>query len=1078
LGINSRDLFALLLDADERSVLIPAQIWTPWFSVLGAKSGFDSVEECYGDLAALIPAVETGLSSNPPMNWALSSLDRYGIISNSDAHSPDKLGREATVFNMELSYPGLREALSSRELAPGIAETIEFFPQEGKYHYNGHRSCGVVLPPSEAASGEGLCPVCGKPLTQGVLSRTLELADRSVDEAAPCTGSLPGSNRRPYRSLIPLKELLGELLEIGTSSKRVEAAYHRLIETGGSEYTLLKELPLGDLEKLPVPGSSGELLAAALGRMRAGEVSMEPGYDGKYGVIRVFSPEHPVPESSRQAGMELFSFPASEVPKAPKGLSLEPLSPHQTDSPTEGAAGPPAPKAPKGLSLEPLPSHQTDSPTEGASSPPAPKGLSLGPLPFHQTDSPTEGASGPPGPGGLKRPLVMSEEQEGVIASRGHYALIIAGPGTGKTATLAARIGRLIREGEEPASILALSFTVKAAGELRERIGRFAPPGAGEAVTTATFHSLCAGILREEVDYADIPENFKILPEGDRELILRKLVGTEAAGNRRVRWISRYIERKKQFVLLPKDRRPPFGGSTAALALLAEELGLPSLDGRGEWLYKQYQEALRAQEALDFDDLVSLAVRLLAQDRDILARRRSRFRFILVDEYQDINFAQYALIRLLAGLGGPGQGPLHLNSAAGEGSAALIKAPRGPGQGPLHLDSAAGEGSAALIKAPPGPGQGPLHLDSAAGEGSAALIKAPPGPRGPSLWVIGDPNQAIYGFRGADPQFIGRFAQDYPGAERFFLSRSFRCAAPVTGAAGRLVGTNLTGNGGPVNLFRTGHPTDKAEGEGIARWISALVGGSSFFAIDSGAALSKTVSQNCAPADCAILLRTTALAPPLIKALEDHGIPWELTPDEPWWEQEPLPAVLEALGKAPLPGQPPVEAVQAAWETTLNQSGQALPPVEPGPVIRLKSLAAFFKETTELLDTLAVSDPGGIPEIRGEGVKIMSIHASKGLEYDHVFAAALEEGLVPFTLYDQDASPEDIAARREEERRLLYVAMTRARKGLYLSWAQSRNFRGRILKNGPSSFIQEIETLIPFFKDRPPPNAESQLRLF
>jgi PHP family Zn ribbon phosphoesterase len=217
LGINSRDLLGLLLETDGRSILIPAHIWTPWFSALGAKSGFESIDECYGDLVPHIPAVETGLSSNPPMNWAFSSLDRYGIISNSDAHSPDKLGREATVLEMDLSYPALREALFAGR---GIIETIEFFPQEGKYHYDGHRGCGIVLAPEEAAALGGICPVCGKPLTRGVMSRVLELADRPVNETAPCPAGSAGTNRRPYRSLIPLREILGELRETKSSSKK------------------------------------------------------------------------------------------------------------------------------------------------------------------------------------------------------------------------------------------------------------------------------------------------------------------------------------------------------------------------------------------------------------------------------------------------------------------------------------------------------------------------------------------------------------------------------------------------------------------------------------------------------------------------------------------------------------------------------------------------------------------------------------------------------------------------------------------------------------------------------------------
>jgi len=296
LGLDSEDLLSLLLEADDRALLIPAHIWTPWFSVLGAKSGFDSIEECYGSLASHIPAIETGLSSNPPMNWALSGLDRYAIISNSDAHSPDKLGREATIFDMELSYDSFREALYRNK----IIATVEFFPQEGKYHYDGHRNCGTCLEPEEAARLEGICPVCGKPLTRGVMGRVLELADRPVDETSPCPEEQSG-NTRPYYSLIPLKEILGEILETGETSKKVEAAYGTLIEKAGSEFALLLDMSQEKIETLSCPGISGELLAKAICRMRRGEVSISPGYDGEYGVIRTFAPGE-----AKESGSGLF----------------------------------------------------------------------------------------------------------------------------------------------------------------------------------------------------------------------------------------------------------------------------------------------------------------------------------------------------------------------------------------------------------------------------------------------------------------------------------------------------------------------------------------------------------------------------------------------------------------------------------------------------------------------------------------------------------------------------------------------------------------------------------------------------
>ena len=291
LGLDSRDLLELLLESEPRAALIPAHIWTPWFSALGERSGFDSVDECYRDLAPHIHAIETGLSSNPPMNWALSALDRFAIVSNSDAHSPNRLGREATIFDMNPSYSALTGALAGANRAtrdgPAILETVEFFPQEGKYHYDGHRNCGVSRFPAEGAAAGSPCPVCGKPLTLGVLGRVRRLADRPVDDTASCPPNpAQRGNRRPYRSLIPLAELLGEILDVGAASKKVDRAYEALIEKAGSEFAVLMDLGIADLARLDCPGVNGELLSAAVDRMRKGEVAISPGYDGKYGTVR------------------------------------------------------------------------------------------------------------------------------------------------------------------------------------------------------------------------------------------------------------------------------------------------------------------------------------------------------------------------------------------------------------------------------------------------------------------------------------------------------------------------------------------------------------------------------------------------------------------------------------------------------------------------------------------------------------------------------------------------------------------------------------------------------------------------
>lgn len=274
LGMDSRDLLEATLNAGDGCFLIPAHIWTPWFSAMGSKSGFDSIDECYGDLAGHIFAVETGLSSDPAMNWRLSQLDRYTLVSNSDAHSPPRLGREASVFDAELSYWGIREALSTGD---GFAGTVEFFPEEGKYHLDGHRKCGVRRTPEETRQAGRTCPACRREVTVGVLNRVDALADRPV-------GFVPESPV-PFHRLIPLPEVISELCGVGPKSKTVQSVWRELVARVGSELSLMIDLPPEELRSAGAP-----LVAEAVERMRRGDVSVEGGYDGEYGVVRVFPP--------------------------------------------------------------------------------------------------------------------------------------------------------------------------------------------------------------------------------------------------------------------------------------------------------------------------------------------------------------------------------------------------------------------------------------------------------------------------------------------------------------------------------------------------------------------------------------------------------------------------------------------------------------------------------------------------------------------------------------------------------------------------------------------------------------------
>jgi uncharacterized protein (TIGR00375 family) len=263
LGISARDLSAQILDLDDQAMIIPAHIWTPWFSLLGSRSGFDSLEECFEDYSPQIHAVETGLSADPPMLASVSSLRRLTFLSNSDAHSAGNLGREANELSCDLSYAGIAQAIRDGS----ISRTIEFFPEGGKYHYDGHRKCAVSLAPADAEKTNGLCPNCGKPLTLGVMHRVRELADGK------------GESRVPFAYQIPLKQILAQMLKCGEAARKVERRYFSLINRFGSEYHLLQRATIEEISK------SDESLAAAIQAMRESRVSRVAGYDGVYGKI-------------------------------------------------------------------------------------------------------------------------------------------------------------------------------------------------------------------------------------------------------------------------------------------------------------------------------------------------------------------------------------------------------------------------------------------------------------------------------------------------------------------------------------------------------------------------------------------------------------------------------------------------------------------------------------------------------------------------------------------------------------------------------------------------------------------------
>ncbi|MEU4419195.1 UvrD-helicase domain-containing protein [Actinoplanes sp. NPDC024001] len=472
LGLDSRDLLEITLEAG--GYLIPAHIWTPWFSALGSKSGFDAIADCYADLAEHVTAVETGLSSDPEMNWRVSSLDRYRLVSNSDAHSPAALAREATLFTGTPDYFAVRDGI-------GLAGTLEFFPEEGKYHADGHRACGINWEPERTREAGGRCPECGRPLTVGVLSRVEDLADRP-------RGFQKTESDKPVHveHLIQLHEILGEIHGVGPKSKTVEAQLNHLVATLGAELDILRKVPVDEIGK-----AGGDELREAITRLRRGDVRRVPGYDGEYGVITLFEPGELRNRNSAPQMETLFDFPA-EKPKAKEEK--------------------PKPKA------------------KPAKEKPAPPPLAPPPSP-HEPFEPMLAGMEEVGTGLLDR---LDAMQRVAASAPGGPLLIVAGPGTGKTRTLTHRIAYLCAElGVFPERCLAITFTRRAAAELKERLEALLGDVA-EDITVGTFHSLGLTVLKENAKAAGLGSGWRIADEqeqaqareqaGDDDSAYRKLL--------------------------------------------------------------------------------------------------------------------------------------------------------------------------------------------------------------------------------------------------------------------------------------------------------------------------------------------------------------------------------------------------------------------------------------------------------------------------------------------------------------------------------------------------------------------------
>ena len=1113
LGLDSHHLLEMALEVCPEVLFIPAHIWTPHFSLFGANSGFDTMEECFEDLKDYIYAVETGLSSDPPMNWRLSALDGLALISNSDAHSPRNLSREANLFDTELSYPSIRAALRERD-ASRFLGTLEFFPEEGKYHYDGHRNCKVCWEPSQTRTAAGVCSLCGRKVTVGVLHRVEELADRAE-------GIRPEA-ARPFESLVPLPEVISSAVGVGPQSKTVQRYYFSMLAQLGPELVILRDTPLEQIAEV-----GGTLVAEAIRRMRTGEVEAHPGFDGEYGKIVLLRPE----EREQLLGQAvLFEETLSKAAVKPKqkrtkNQSIPVLPEHQAASKEMSHTGGGPHWAPLGVHMV-HPGTGEDISHLGLIevSEEAPDVTAVS----EEILNPVEILAG------------LNPEQREAVTTEEGPVIVIAGPGTGKTRTLVHRIAYLIGErGVSPHHLTAVTFTNKAAQEIRHRLMELLGDAkVVQSITIGTFHSICLDLLRNQRNQRGLGGNRLIVLDAiDSQSLLQEV------------WPESNKKRSKG--LLKLHREISFlksCGHTFSSSEVSEEL---------RPLYRAYQEWLTEYGALDYDDILLEAVNLCESWRktsDSTAaepEELTRFTHLLVDEFQDVNPVQYRLVKSWAG-------------------------------------------------------------------------------KGTSTFVIGDPDQAIYGFRGADYRFFWQLKADFPEARFCQLSLNYRSTPTILRAASEVVANNahnsenwlladrdresistVKGASTPESLNSKvdQEPTpalkmalklrpvrkydckiqhwevssEMAEGIAIVQEINHLVGGTTMLqSHGQGGGLpvgGREAKEEEARgfSDIAVLFRTGRQGEQLEECFLKEGIPYRMVGRESFLAEREVREVLAFFrclvdpednfhlfrclsAKVFGPGQGGISLVRekarqiggSAWTAMVELTEGQLSPrpaaikklavlrnllekyrslmesEPPGSLLsrwieehqvklkgpeslnRLLRVASRFNDLPSFIAQLVLGqevdqERPGSNVLTSEAVTLMTLHAAKGLEFPVVFMTGVENGLLPLKERQAPEKADKAGQNKEEqvkegqeqeeqgevkqdevkqvkeeqnqnqngrakerlaltlteeglaeERRLFYVGLTRAKDQLILVTAKHRALLGRKASTQPSPFLLEI----------------------
>ena len=947
LGLDSRDLLEITLEAAPDAIFIPAHIWTPHFSLFGAYSGFDAIEECFEDLTEHIYALETGLSSDPPMNWRVSALDRFTLVSNSDAHSPAKLAREANIFDTELSYHHIMRALN--KTTDGFRGTLEFFPEEGKYHYDGHRKCSVCRKPAETNAASGRCPVCGGRITVGVLHRVEDLADR--EEGVSPAGA------KPFESLVPLQEIIACSMGVTTASKKAAAQYLELIGSVGPELYILREAPLND-----IAGKAGALIAEGIRRLRKGEVDIQPGYDGEYGKIKIFN-ENEIHVLSGQ--MSLFG-------ESPKTKCQDEDAGVREEKDTE----------------------KENDPAENVK----------------KQEYKKEAAN--------DVPYGLNPEQWNAVSAQDGAVAVIAGPGTGKTRTLVSRIVYLVESRKiSPADITAVTFTNKAAGEMRARLKEsFSDDGIVDEMTIGTFHSICLKLLRDGESPAAVIDEQNALG----------IIGG--------------IINKLDIKNSPRD-------VLRNISLIKN--GALDAENEGQ-LYKareMYDEALGQYGALDFDDILLNALNKFESGQ---AEGTQSFRHILVDEFQDINPVQYRLIKAWAG-------------------------------------------------------------------GDC------------DIFIIGDPDQSIYGFRGSDPSCFNNFFDDYPTAAKIRLTQNYRSTPEILGCAYPVIksGKALEPNkksGVKVRVLTAENAFSEALF--VAKEINRMVGGMDMLEAHESPA-SGSVMPGRGFGDIALLYRTNRQAHALEQCLIKEDIPYVVAGRDDYLMDPQVRQTLAFFRFIADPGdilslklyldmciQPAALAKRIFDDYTASEKSieelyivlenadtdmagetrslpekiakysSAMKDEKPDKLLEewvndnslgdnpnmelLINTAVLSSDMLSFLNNLTLGRDSDIKRsgkriYSPDAVTLMTLHCAKGLEYPAVFLCGVSDGLIPFKNHSGTMD-------EEEERRLFYVGMTRAKDELIL---MTSPFGSPFVSGFPKGyFVTEEASLL---KPRP---GTKQLSLF